>query len=53
METFLFFFRQGPEPSLLPMDPRTPESPLEPFVQPPLSEEQEEEERRSALEKSM
>ncbi|XP_034275090.1 rho guanine nucleotide exchange factor 25 isoform X2 [Pantherophis guttatus] len=44
---------QGPEPSLLPMDPRTPGSPLEPLVQPPLSEEQEEEERRSALEKSM
>ncbi|XP_058024401.1 rho guanine nucleotide exchange factor 25 isoform X7 [Ahaetulla prasina] len=44
---------QAPEPSLLPMDPRTPGSPLEPLVQPPLSEEQEEEERRSALEKSM
>ncbi|XP_070597014.1 rho guanine nucleotide exchange factor 25 isoform X6 [Erythrolamprus reginae] len=44
---------QGPEPSLLPTDPRTPESPLEPLVQPPCSEEQEEEERRSALEKSM
>ncbi|XP_058024391.1 rho guanine nucleotide exchange factor 25 isoform X2 [Ahaetulla prasina] len=43
----------APEPSLLPMDPRTPGSPLEPLVQPPLSEEQEEEERRSALEKSM
>ncbi|XP_013921072.1 PREDICTED: rho guanine nucleotide exchange factor 25 [Thamnophis sirtalis] len=44
---------QDPEPSLLPTDPRTPESPMEPLVQPPLSEEQEEEERRSALEKSM
>ncbi|KAM3845798.1 rho guanine nucleotide exchange factor 25 isoform 1-T1 [Vipera latastei] len=44
---------QGPEPSLLPTDPRTSASPLEPLVQPPGSEEQEEEERHSALEKSM
>ncbi|KAL7989882.1 hypothetical protein Chor_012548, partial [Crotalus horridus] len=43
---------QDPEPSLLPTDPRTSASPLEPLVQPPGSEEQEEE-RRSALEKSM
>ncbi|XP_054859391.1 rho guanine nucleotide exchange factor 25 [Eublepharis macularius] len=44
---------QGPDPSPLPSDHQSPEPPSETPLQPLASEEQEEEERRSALEKSM
>ncbi|XP_042304959.1 rho guanine nucleotide exchange factor 25 isoform X2 [Sceloporus undulatus] len=44
---------QGPDPSLLSNEPQSPEPTSETLMQLPASEEQEEEERRSALEKSM